>query len=108
MQRFYCRARGFGKLGLERAAPVSLLRLGNESVSLRGTVGEDLDGIAASSGSENNGLGSGEARDVRICTQEDRCHTAGEVGEAEEGGVDSYDKPIIETVMARRYSLTLS
>lgn len=56
-------------------------------------MGEDLEGIAASSGSENNGLGSGEERDVGICTQEDRRHTAGEVGEAEEGGVDSYDKP---------------
>jgi hypothetical protein len=77
----------------------------NQSHS-EGTVGEDLDGIAASSGGENNGFGSGEAREVGICTQEDRCHTADEVGEAEEGGVDSYENP--ETVMARRYSLTLS
>jgi phosphosulfolactate phosphohydrolase-like enzyme len=56
-------------------------------------VGEDSEGIAASSGSENNRLGSGEERDVSICPQEDHCRTAGEMGEVEEGGVDSCDEP---------------
>ena len=52
---------------------------------------EGSEPIAASS-SENNGLGSREAHDVGISSQEDRGGTASKVGEGEEGGVASCGK----------------
>ena len=48
-------------------------------------MGECSEGIAASEGSENNGLGSWEAHYVSDSPQENRSGTAGEVGEGEGG-----------------------
>ena len=48
-------------------------------------MGECSEGIAASEGSKNNGLGSCEAHYVSVGPQENRRGTAGEVGEGEGG-----------------------
>ncbi|MGB8063044.1 MAG: hypothetical protein WCF26_14195 [Candidatus Sulfotelmatobacter sp.] len=56
-------------------------------------MGECSEGIAASEGSKNNGLGSWEAHYVSVSPQENRRGTAGEVGEGEGGAEEGCLEP---------------
>jgi hypothetical protein len=58
-------------------------------------MGQGSEGIAASGGSENNGLGSGEAHHVSISSPEDRSVSASALGEVEGAAEEGCLEPAI-------------